>query len=150
MTDNAIDRLKNRERKKVTKRNASLNKDLDHSHDLSEIESNNKKETTEVSNSVIESNSQDPIKSLPTPAQEPIRRTIRLDPAVDELIDDLCKGNKVTRDTLFEAAILVCNQNQKVMKKVLAEAQERYLQRKRVGELKKINTMSRKYKDFNP
>ncbi len=150
MTDNAIDRLKNRERKKVTKRNASLNQDLDKSHDSSEIESNNKKETTEVSNSVIESNSQYQIKSLPTLDQEPIRRTIRLDPPVDELIDDLCKGNKITRDTLFEAAILVCSNNQKVMKKVLAEAQERYLQRKRVGELKKINTMSRKYKDFNP
>ncbi len=59
MTDNAIDRLKNRERKKVTKRNASLNQDLDKSHDSSEIESNNKKETTEISNSVIESNSHD-------------------------------------------------------------------------------------------
>ncbi|MGK7899019.1 MAG: hypothetical protein AB4372_36745 [Xenococcus sp. (in: cyanobacteria)] len=150
MPENAIDRLKNRERKKVTKRNASLNQDLDQSNDSNEIKSNNKKETTEVSNSVIESNSQNQIKSLPTLDQKPIRRTIRLDPAVDELIDDLCKGNKVTRDTLFESAILVCSQNQKVMKKVLAEAQERYLQRKRVGELKKINTMSQKYKDFNP
>lgn len=150
MTDNAIDRLKNRERKKVTKRNVSLNKDLDNSYDSSEIESNNKKEITEVSNSVIESNNQKQIKSLPTLNQEPIRRTIRLDSAVDELIDDLCKGNKVTRDTLFEAAVLVCRQNQKVMKEVLTEAKERYLRRKRVGELKKISTMSRKYKDFNP
>jgi hypothetical protein len=209
MTDSAIDRLKERQRKKVPKRSSSLNasnyeqidgergrgfiKQSDASLAISNRhvdetnesdsnqstikinqslnESNQKSENTKVSQSLDELHSNDlklevgqsasaeisqlsvtqPIQlandlfSERTIEQEPIRRTIRLEPKMDDLIDSLCKLNKVTRETLFEAAIEVCSQNQRSMSKVVTEAQKRYAERKRTGEIKKLQTMNKKF-----
>ena len=149
MSDNAIDRLKNRQRPKVDKRNASLDptselnieENLGHVEQNSEINSN----ITEFSNSVIESNNKNENDSKLNLDIEPIRRSIRLTPEIDEDIDQLCKDNKITRDTLFEATLTVCSNNQALMKKVIKEAQERYKERKRIGELKKLRTMKQKF-----
>ena len=177
MTDSAIERLKNRQRKKVTTRNASLNQD-NHKNINTSSKSNSSDSIPQVSQSLSESNSNDSISqvsqslsgsnsndSIPQVSQslsgsnssdsisqvslstdnEPVRRTIRLDPKVDEYMDTLCKANKVTKETLFEAAILVCSNNQKTLKKVIANAQDRYSNRKRIGEMKKLQTMNRKF-----
>ena len=167
MTDSAIDRLKNRQRKKVNPRNASLNQ----SHNKSiktNIESSSSDSISQTSQSINESNSSDSISqtsqsvnessssdSISQTSQfilstdsEPIRRTIRLDPKIDEYMDTLCKANKITKETLFEAAILVCSNNQKTLKKVIANAQDRYSNRKRIGEMKKLQTMNRKFQSY--
>ncbi len=161
MTDSAIERLKNRQRKKVTTRNASLNQD-NHKNINTSSKSNSSDSIPQVSQSLSESNSSDSIPqvsqslsgsnssdSIPQVSlstdNEPVRRTIRLDPKVDEYMDTLCKANKVTKETLFEAAILVCSNNQKTLKKVIANAQDRYSNRKRIGEMKKLQTMNRKF-----
>ncbi|MBW4532543.1 MAG: hypothetical protein KME09_01255 [Pleurocapsa minor HA4230-MV1] len=81
----------------------------------------------------------------PVQETEPMRRTIRLDPAVDKLMDTLCRENRVTRETLIEAAILTCSKNQKTLNKAIVEAKDRYKNRKRIGELKKLQTMNRKF-----
>jgi hypothetical protein len=53
-------------------------------------------------------------------------------------MNTLCKKNKITKETLFEAAIIVCSNNQKILNKAIADAQKRYSNRKRIGEMKKI------------
>ena len=149
MTENAIDRLKDRQRKKVNPRNASLN--VIDSHDLvtessqTTNQSDNNDLVTESSQTTKQSNNND-LMTESGQIFEPIRRTVRLDPKVDEYMDTLCKENRVTRETLIEAAILICSRNQKTLSKVITDAQDRYKDRKHKGELKKLQTMSRKLK----
>ena len=163
MTENAIERLKNRQRKKVSPRNASLNVNIE----TETITESSQTTNTSNNNDVITKNSQKAkesdingleIKSSQTINQlnsndvitknsqivEPVRRTVRLDPQVDEYMDVLCKENRVTRETLIEAAILICSKNQKTLNKVITDAKDRYKDRKHKGELKKLQTMSRK------
>jgi hypothetical protein len=192
MSDSAIERLKNRQRKKVAVRDASLNQssqpaiELNNNDLLTEasqlaIESNNNDLLTETSQLAIESNNNDLLTETNQPAiepnnndlltetsqlaiesnnndlltetsqsilsvdTEPVRRSMRLDPNIDAYMDTLCKKNKITKETLLEAAIVVCSSNQKTLSKVIADAQKRYSNRKRIGELKKYETMSRKF-----
>lgn len=179
MVENAIDRLKDRQRKKVNPRNASLNVADDFMAESSQIvnQSSNNESITESSRTINQSNSNDSItessqttnqsnnndlmtKSSQTTSQlssndlmtgsekvqEPIRRTVRLDPQVDDYMDVLCKEHRVTRETLIEAAMVVCSKNQRTLNKVITDAQDRYKDRKRKGELKKLETMSKKLK----
>jgi hypothetical protein len=149
MSENAIDRLKNRQRPKVDKRDASLeqNFELDLEEDVKKTEPNLEinSNVTQFSNSVIESNSKNQNDYLLDLDIEPIRRSIRLTPKIDEDLDKICRENKITRDTLFEAALTVCSNNQALMKKVIKEAQERYKERKRIGEFRKLKTMKQKF-----
>lgn len=136
---NSFDRLK-QQRKKVPPRSSSLDQEnfstVETPKDLSGIrDSNSNDSNTDFSQLVSESGS----------ISEPVRRTIRLDPATDKLINSICQENKITRETLFEATVSVCTQNQKTMGKVINEAKRRYGDRKKAGEIKKIKTMSRKY-----
>ena len=151
MTDSAIERLKNRQRKKVTTRNASLNQD-----NKKNIKVNNELDSSDsilqTPQSLDELNSNDSMPQTPQFAfstdSEPVRRTIRLDPRVDAYMDTLCKKNKITKETLFEAAIIVCSNNQKTLNKAIADAQKRYSNRKRIGEMKKLETMNRKFQSL--
>ena len=189
MSDSAIERLKERQRKKVPARKSSLtqqdnskinssdesinesettkdsqlpneingndsitefsqltteqennNNKIKSSQSLNEVSANSTK--TILSQSLSESKDDDSLEYL---QPEPIRRTIRLDQNIDEYLDDLCKEHKVTKETLFEAAISVCSKNQKTLNKVIVEAKDRYHQRKRIGEWKKLQTMNRKF-----
>jgi hypothetical protein len=212
MNDSAIERLKNRERKKVAARNASLNQtsqvtnesnninlltetsqvinesnNIDLLTETSQVtnESNNIDLLTEASQVTNESNNIDLLtetsqvtnelnnidllteasqvinesnnidlltetsQSILSKDTEPVRRTIRLDPTVDAYMDTLCKNNKITKETLFEAAIIVCSKNQKTLNKAIADAQKRYNNRKRIGEMKKLETMNRKFKNYS-
>ena len=145
MNDNAIDRLKNRNRPKVDKRDASLEKTSQQEQKQNLLNTQQNSDITKFSQSITKSNFKDQKDSLLNLNIEPVRRTIRLTPEIDSYIDELCKENKITRDTLFEATLTVCSNNQTVMKKVIKEAQERYQNRKRIGELKKLKTMQQKF-----
>lgn len=149
MVENAIDRLKNRQRKKVNPRNPSLNvADNPTTEDSQTInQSNNNDSMTEVSQTVSQSNNNDSM-TQDKKVNEPIRRTVRLDPQVDDYMDTLCKEHRVTKETLIEAAMLICSKNQRTLNKVITDAQDRYKDRKLKGELKKLQTMSKKLKGF--
>ena len=169
----AIERLKNRQRKKVNARSSSLtennqttnessNNDLLTKSSQTANESSNNDLLTKSSQTVNESNNNDLLtessqttnessnndlltKSSQTINEsnnndlltkssqainlraEPIRRTIRLDPLVDEYMDTLCKENRVTRETLIEAAILICGKNQRTLNKVITDAKPDFL-----------------------
>lgn len=167
MSDSAIERLKQRQRKKVPARKSFLtqqdNSELSkNSHLSNEINSNDamtkssqtsnqsdsNSVTTFTSQSVKQLESNDLITEERQTLDleiEPIRRTIRLDPSIDEFMATLCKENKVTRETLIEATISICSKNQKTLNKAIVEAKDRYKYRKRIGELKKLQTMNQKF-----
>jgi hypothetical protein len=130
--NDAFARLKNRPRAAVPPRSKSLTDN-----------SNDKK--TEFSHSVIDKFSQDQIELILNHGEqtvEMIRRTIRLDPDIDIELDQLCRHSKITRETFLEAAYLACIKNPDLLGSILAEAQERYHQRKQVGEQRKLETMN--------
>ena len=164
----AIERLKNRQRKKVSARNASLNepkksnvinennqaikqssRDNSIDENSQELNSSDKNDLMTESSHLRNQSSNNDFNITTTQGVntkvEHKRRTVRLDPEVDEIMDKLCKENRVTRETLIEAAMINMVKNQRTYVKVITEAKERSKNRQIVGELKKLETMNRKF-----
>jgi hypothetical protein len=143
--NDAFERLKNRPRATVPARNKSL---TDSNDDLKTEGSHSVK--TEISqdniDKVNQTNLTEPKASQDSQEPEAVRRTLRIDRAIDEELEQLCGKSKITRETFLEAAYLACTHNPDLMAAVLVEAQQRYRQRKQAGEQRKFETMSRKYK----
>jgi hypothetical protein len=149
--NDAFDRLKNRPRATVPARNKSL---TDSNNDVKTEISHSVK--TEISQDVIAeveacaSSSDDrvtltePALSQDIQAPEAVRRTLRIDGDIDLELEQLCGKAKITRETFLEAAYLACTQNSDLMSAVLLEAQQRYRDRKQVGERRKFETMRRR------
>ena len=143
--NDAFDRLKNRPRATVPARNKSLtdpNNDskTEISHSIkTEISQNNINEVSQASLT-------EPESSQDIQEREAVRRTLRIDRDIDDELEQLCSKSKITRETFLEAAYLACTHNPDLMAVVLAEAQQRYRQRKQAGEQRKFETMSQKYK----
>jgi hypothetical protein len=139
-SNDAFSRLKNRPRATVPARNKSL---TDSNDDV----------VTEISHSVMTEISQDVInenESVPTldsQEREAVRRTLRIDRAIDEGLEQVCGKAKITRETFLEAAYLACADNPELMAAVIGEARQLYRQRKQVGEQRKFATMRRRLID---
>ena len=155
MTDNdAFARLKNRPRATVPARTSSLtelnnDKKTEFSHSL----------MTEVSEDQIDrsqdSNSSESLVNIAASTEQPSnqptgevnRRTLRISRDLDEELEILCGKNKITRETFLEAAYLACQHDPNLMESMLAQARQRYLQRKQIGERRKFSTMQSKFTD---
>jgi hypothetical protein len=133
--NDAFDRLKNRPRATVPARNKSLtNSDDDTMTEISHL----------VETKISQTTLTEPESSQDIQAPEAVRRTLRIDGDIDLELEQLCGKAKITRETFLEAAYLACTQNPDLMAAVLLEAQQRYHQRKQVGERRKFETMRRK------
>lgn len=143
--DDAFQRLKNRPRATVPARNKSLTDSNDDEN--TEISHSVK---TKISPEALVETSQvsltEPKASQDIQEPEAVRRTLRIDRDIDDELEQLCSKSKITRETFLEAAYLACTHNPDLMAVVLAEAQQRYRQRKQAGEKRKFETMSQKYK----
>ena len=143
-SDDAFQRLKNRPRATVPARNKSLTDSNDDAN--SEISHSVK---TKISPEALVETSQvsltEPKASQDIQEPEVVRRTLRIDRAIDNELEQVCGKSKITRETFLEAAYLACTHNPDLMAVVLVEAQQRYRQRKQAGEQRKFETMSRKY-----
>jgi hypothetical protein len=155
MTDNdAFARLKTRPRATVPARTSSLteldnDKKNEFSHSL----------MTEISREQIDrsqdSNSSESLVNIAASTEQPSnqstgevnRRTLRIDRDLDEELEILCGKTKITRETFLEAAYLACQHDPNLMESVLAQARQRYLQRKQTGERRKFETMQEKFAD---
>jgi hypothetical protein len=132
----AFDRLKNRSRATVPLRDASLTKEqTDVKNEFSHLV---KERITDTQLTPSES---EKVEGFP----EVVRRTIRLEQPIDEALERLCSRERITRETFLEAAYLVCNDKPEILEEVLANARQRYRQRKTAGEKRKFQTMGKKY-----
>lgn len=156
MTDNdAFARLKTRPRATVPVRNSSLteignDKKTEFSHSsMTEVSSNNLVTLSpDFSSSESSANIAAPTEQLSNqPTGEVNRRTLRISRALDAELESLCSNNKITRETFLEAAYLTCQHDPNLMESVLAQARQRYLQRKQTGERRKFATMQGKFTD---
>lgn len=68
------------------------------------------------------------------------RRQIRLEINLDEEIDTLCKKNKITPETLFEALYLQSKAGEGLLEDAIAEAKKRLIERKRTGKIRRLQT----------
>lgn len=66
------------------------------------------------------------------------RRNIRLETSIDAELFTMCRDSPLTLETLLEGFYIVCKDNPKLMKKVQEEAESRYKQRKRKGQLRRL------------
>jgi hypothetical protein len=74
------------------------------------------------------------------------RRTIRLEQAIDERLEQLCRSERITRDTFIEAVYLICREDAKLRQQIVTIAKDRYEDRKRLGDQRKFATMAEKYR----
>jgi hypothetical protein len=73
------------------------------------------------------------------------RRTIRLEQAIDERLEQLCRSERITRDTFIEAVYLICREDAQLRQQIVTIAKDRYQDRKRLGDQRKFATMAEKY-----
>jgi hypothetical protein len=69
---------------------------------------------------------------------------IVLEDDLDRRLTQFCKDNRITVETFLEAAWILAEQDESVSKKILAEAQHRYTQRKEAGRLRRLITTLQK------
>ena len=148
---NAFDRIKNRNtRPKVARRSDPLN-DINQKSDRLEKESIDflqedvktsqvqASHSTQVKNDKSISN----VKDINNKYLQfkTIAQSLRIQPEIKEAISDIVRGQKITKDTLIEAAIVICQQNPQIMESILAEAKRRQEFRNRAGAVKRSHTL---------
>ena len=148
---NAFDRIKNRNtRPKVARRTDPLN-DINQKSDRLEKESIDfsqedvktsqvqASQSTQVENDKSISN----VKDINNKYLQfkTIAQSLRIQPEIKEAISDIVRGQKITKDTLIEAAIVICQQNPQIMESILAEAKRRQEFRNRAGAVKRSHTL---------
>ena len=148
---NAFDRIKNRNtRPKVARRTDPLN-DIKQKSDRLEKESIDflqedvktsqvqASHSTQVKNDKSISN----VKDINNKYLQfkTIAQSLRIQPEIKEAISDIVRGQKITKDTLIEAAIVICQQNPQIMESILAEAKRRQEFRNRAGAVKRSHTL---------
>jgi hypothetical protein len=87
-------------------------------------------------------------KTLPFPSPQDLsgliqvadRRQIRLEVSIDSDLETLCRAQKITVETLLEAAYLEIEDNPDLKSRVIAAAKVRLSARKRAGNLRRIQT----------
>ncbi|MCY7283483.1 MAG: hypothetical protein LH679_08550 [Cyanobacteria bacterium CAN_BIN43] len=153
MTNDALERLKRRQRPSVPERDISLaaprnaasldtstsgyldlkNPDISESRTL-EVKS---PDILESGNLGVKSSESLDIKTKQT--------TMRLDAGVSDRLQSLCQRHGISREVLIEAMFLHCEQEDSVLETVLSTAQERNEQRLSAANRKRAQTMIEKF-----
>ena len=74
-----------------------------------------------------------------------VRNTTRLEVGVNEALSNLCRQEKITKETWFEAAYLYLSERPEVMKEVIELASERIEERKEIANIRRAEAMKKKF-----
>jgi hypothetical protein len=151
---NALDRLVNKKKPTVPPR-------IDVVGEVPQIPTGQKGEIAELTQDVIDNLSQDSKTSLSqdTNAEislvvselrrgddfETVRNTIRLDRAIDDSLRQLCHDERITKETLLEAAYLYLDAHPTELEEVVRTARQRLQQRKTIADYKRAKTMQERF-----
>lgn len=69
--------------------------------------------------------------------------TLRVEDIVDKGLKSICTNESITKETFLEAAYLVCNENEQVMQRVLEVAKARRAKRRKTGNLRRAEAMTK-------
>jgi transposase len=125
--EDAISRLKNRQRVAVPPRDASV---------ANTIKLNDAK--TEMSHSLAA-----PVAAVDE-SPEVIRSTVRLEEPIDSGLRSLCNQYKITKETFLEAAYLMAMEEPSTKERIVALAKSHYQKRKKISEYRKFQTLQAK------
>ncbi|GCL56782.1 hypothetical protein NIES3806_41510 [Microcystis aeruginosa NIES-3806] len=76
---------------------------------------------------------------------ETVRNTIRLDRAIDDSLRQLCHNERITKETLLEAAYLYLEAHPTELEEVVRTARQRLQQRKMIADYKRAKTMQERF-----
>ena len=138
--NDALERLKKRNRPTVPNRDASLSPVVPTSisQDIS-ISRNLNLEISESQNDQP-SSSLEPEQSLKTK-----QTTLRLEQGVSDRLQNLCRENGICREALIEAMFDYSEANPDVLQKVLSDAKSKNEQRQQIANIKRANSMMERF-----
>lgn len=132
MVEDALARLKNRQRAAVPTRDSSV-------LSSGEMTSFNNDVITERRNSV-----------KPPMNTQLVRSTIRLNAELDSQMDQLCLQHKITKETFLEAAFSLASIDEELMGTLVQQAKHRRRLRLQESEFKKLATLQLKLASKTP
>lgn len=151
---NALDRLVNKKKPTVPPR-------IDVVEEILPIPSEPKEEIAQLTQYPIKNLSQDSKTSLSQDNNaetslvvselrrgddlETVRNTIRLDRAIDDSLRQLCHDERITKETLLEAAYLYLEAHPTELEEVVRTARQRLQQRKMIADYKRAKTMQERF-----
>ncbi|AUS35841.1 hypothetical protein amyaer_p04425 (plasmid) [Microcystis aeruginosa NIES-2481] len=151
---NALDRLVNKKKPTVPPR-------IDVVEEILPIPSEPKEEIAQLTQYPIKNLSQDSKTSLSQDNNaetslvvselrrgddlETVRNTIRLDRAIDDSLRQLCHNERITKETLLEAAYLYLEAHPTELEEVVRTARQRLQQRKMIADYKRAKTMQERF-----
>ena len=152
--NNALDRLVNKKKPTVPPR-------IDVVEEILPIPSEPKEEIAQLTQYPIKNLSQDSKTSLSQDNNaetslvvselrqgddlETVRNTIRLDRAIDDSLRQLCHDERITKETLLEAAYLYLEAHPTELEEVVRTARQRLQQRKMIADYKRAKTMQERF-----
>lgn len=129
----ALERLKQRNRPSVPKRDATLqpeSQDTEVSEGLD----------ISTSRNLDIGNSKKRTKSFKTK-----QSTIRLEAGLSERLQKVCRGSGVSREVFIEAMFEYCEKNPEALQSVMKEAQDKNEQRQQMANLRRAKSMMQKF-----
>jgi len=158
---NALDRLVNKKKPTVPPR-------LDVVEEILPIPSEPKEEIAQLTQDAIKTLSQDSKTSLSQDSKtslsqdintktslvselrqeedfETVRNTIRLEQAIDDSLRQLCHDERITKETLLEAAYLYLEAHPTELEEVVQTARQRLQRRKTIADYKRAKTMQERF-----
>jgi hypothetical protein len=151
---NALDRLVNKKKPTVPPR-------IDVVEEILPIPSEPKEEIAQLTQDAIKNLSQDSKTSLSQDSNaetslmvselrqgddfETVRNTIRLDRVIDDSLRQLCHDERITKETLLEAAYLYLEAHPTELKQVVRTARQRLQRRKAIADYKRAKTMQERF-----
>lgn len=74
-----------------------------------------------------------------------VRNTIRLDRAIDDSLRQLCQDERITKETLLEAAYLYLDAHPTELEEVVRTARQRLQRPKEIADYKRSKTMQERF-----
>jgi hypothetical protein len=130
MPEDALERLKKRNRPTVQSRDASLTPSL-----IPDIQIPRPLEVIQPKSDALQ-----PIDEIETK-----QTTMRLEKGVSDRLQDLCRTHNVSREVLVEALLVHFEENPQVQDSILGEAQTRNDQRLQSANRKRAQTMMERF-----
>ena len=151
MTDNdALDRLRKRQRPTVPNRDVSLNPatnsaspDIEISRHPESLEPVDRPPSSAKQQAPESAASPQVAEALP--ALKTKQTTLRMEKGLSERLQALCRGNGLSREVLIEAMFEYCECHPESLEAVLAAAQEKYEYRQKVANQKRARSMLERF-----
>ena len=144
MTNDALERLRNREKPKVESRDLSASATKD-----SLIGSSNPDVEISTRTDISKSSSLLPNQILPQNAGEfdlkTKQTTIRLEKQILQRISQVCQEKQISREVLLEALFINFENHKSIRPKIVEEARKRDERRKKIANQRRAKSMIQRY-----